>query len=263
MQLEMRVMLTTTVLAASSTLPTPQQKQQQQQQQPSPPPMANLLFPKWKPTYNLTMSTMTQTCFGPVTIGKPAPILTNETGAFLKHWGVVALDFETEENIWADHRPKDADVMMIEQAAVIKKMAPDTRVWVYRNLVQPYANFVQLREKIEDPAFSGWFVHFGPDNDPKLTPQCELNPRLNKTLYVSFRLSLYPMWCTDAHFTSDADEASCFDDVITYCHCNDKGAQICFTRGWHGQKTVMIAATTSLVATTFSTIGMHRYAIGL
>ena len=68
-------------------------------------PMQNLLIPKWQPTYNLTQSTMTQTCFGPVTIGQPAPVLNATTGAFLKQWGIVALDFETEENIWANHRP--------------------------------------------------------------------------------------------------------------------------------------------------------------
>lgn len=96
---------------------------------------------------------MTQLCFGPGMGG--TPVLTNKTGAFLKAWGVVALDFESQENIWAHDRPKDADMMMIEQAAVMKQMAPETQVWVYRNLVQPYANFVQLRERIEDPQYSG------------------------------------------------------------------------------------------------------------
>ena len=119
--------------------------------------MPNLLLPKWQPTYNLTKSTMTQSCFGP---GMGAPVLTNTSGAFLKSWGIVALDFETEEGAWSQHRPKDADLMMVEQAAVMKKMAPETQVWVYRNLIQPYANFVQLREKIEDPQYSGWFMHF-------------------------------------------------------------------------------------------------------
>ena len=32
------------------------------------PIMPNLLFPKWPPTYNLTQSTMTQTCFGPTPV---------------------------------------------------------------------------------------------------------------------------------------------------------------------------------------------------
>ena len=147
---------------------------------PAPPAavMPNLLLPSWQPTYNLTQSTMTQLCFGP--FGN-APKLDAQTGAFLKQWGVVALDFESQENTWAHHSPKDADLMMIEQAAAIKAMAPETQVWVYRNLVQPYSNFVQLREKIEDPQFAGWFVHFdNATNDEALTPRCETNPRLNK-----------------------------------------------------------------------------------
>ena len=147
---------------------------------PAPPAavMPNLLLPSWQPTYNLTQSTMTQLCFGP--FGN-APKLDAQTGAFLKQWGVVALDFESQENTWAHHSPKDADLMMIEQAAAIKAMAPETQVWVYRNLVQPYSNFVQLREKIEDPQFAGWFVHFdNATNDEALSPRCETNPRLNK-----------------------------------------------------------------------------------
>ena len=46
-----------------------------------------------------------------------APVLTPATGAFLKKWGVVALDFESQEGLWTKHRPKDADVMMIEQVS--------------------------------------------------------------------------------------------------------------------------------------------------
>ena len=57
------------------------------------------------------------------------------------------------------------------------------KVWVYRNLVQPYANFVQLREKIADPNYAGWFLPFDPaTNNESLTPRCEFNPRLGREL---------------------------------------------------------------------------------
>ena len=86
---------------------------------------------------------------------------------------------------------EDADVSMLEQASQMKAIAPETtvwalpghlsglnvfhsklipygafvwarralnrpewwfpQVWVYRNLVQAYSNFVQFREKLEDP----------------------------------------------------------------------------------------------------------------
>eukprot|EP00935_MAST-01C_sp_MAST-1C-sp1_P002224 g2224.t1 len=92
--------------------------------------------------------------------------------------------------------------MMVDQAAVMKRIAPETKVWIYRNLVQPYANFRQFREKLEDPAYAGWFVPFGPNNSEKLTPRCELNPRLNKTLCSDlFHTRL--AWTEDGHDCGD------------------------------------------------------------
>ena len=68
--------------------------------------------------------------------------------------------------------------------------------------MQPYANFVQLREKIEDPAYSGWFVHFGPGNNDSVTPRCEVNPRLNKTLCTDlFHTKL--AWTENGHDCGD------------------------------------------------------------
>ena len=81
------------------------------------------------------------------------PVLDNSTGAFMRRWGILALDFESQEGIWSQHSPKDADSMMLDQLSVMKSIAPHTRLWAYRNLAQAYSSFVQLREKIEDPQF--------------------------------------------------------------------------------------------------------------
>jgi len=176
--------------------------------------MEHLLLPPWPPTYNLTKSTMAQVCFGPTGQRTPsAPILTNTTGAFLRKWGIVALDFESQEDLWSQHSPKDADIMMLQQAERIKALAPDTRVWVYRNLAQGYANFVQLREKLEDPAYSGWWIKFGPHNDPMLTPPCEFNPRLNRTLCTDlFHTRL--AWTEKGH--DCGDRVPCGDYVFDH-----------------------------------------------
>ena len=123
----------------SCTLP-PLSMRPNSQPLPPPPPslMPHLLFPPWPATYNLTKSTMTQTCFGPT--GRTGPVdpkgaaLTNATGAFLRRWGIIALDFESREALWSRHAPKDADVMMLEQAKDIKSLAPETKLWIYRNL---------------------------------------------------------------------------------------------------------------------------------
>lgn len=121
---------------------------------------------------------MTQSCFGPARIGAASP-LTNATGAFLRHWGIVTLDFESQEMLWGHHSPKNSDEMMLAQAVQMKSIAPDTKIYVYRNLAQAYANFAQFREKLEDPLYSDWWLKFGPEST---MPRCELNPRLNRTL---------------------------------------------------------------------------------
>ena len=100
----------------------------------------------------------------------------------MRRWGILALDFESQEGIWSQHSPKDADSMMLDQLSVMKSIAPHTRLWAYRNLAQAYSSFVQLREKIEDPAFAGWWIRFAPDANESLTPRCEHNPRLNRSL---------------------------------------------------------------------------------
>lgn len=149
---------------------------------------------------------MTQTCFGPT--GKhgrydpQGPSLTNESAAFLRKWGIVSLDFESEEAKWAHHSPKDADVTMLAQLDRLKAIAPHTRFWIYRQLVQAYSNFVEIREKLEDPQFSGWFLKFGPHNNESLTPRCAYNPRVGRQLCSNlFHTSL--AWTENGHDCGD------------------------------------------------------------
>lgn len=144
--------------------------------------MPGLLTPPGQPTWNLSQSTMTQSCFGPARIGKPPAVqpLNNESGDFMRHWGIVTLDFESQEELWGHHAGgKDSDTMMLAQALQMKAIAPDTKIYVYRNLAQAYSNFVQLRSKLADPQYSGWFLPFGQNST---LPRCEMNPRLNKSL---------------------------------------------------------------------------------
>jgi hypothetical protein len=94
------------------------------------PVMPNLLLPPWEPTYNLSKSTMTQSCFGPARIAPSAQPLTNESGAFMRSWGIVTLDFESQENTWGHHSPKDSDMMMLAQAEKMKAIAPNTKIYV-------------------------------------------------------------------------------------------------------------------------------------
>eukprot|EP00039_Didymoeca_costata_P026535 m.16103 g.16103 ORF g.16103 m.16103 type:complete len:461 (+) comp5584_c0_seq2:76-1458(+) len=174
------------------------------------PLMPNLLLPPWEPTYNLTKSTMTQTCFGPARISPVGP-LTNESGAFMRSWGIITIDFESQEEIWGHHPGgKNSDEMMVAEAVKAKSIAPETQVYIYRNLAQAYANFVELREKLEDPSYSDWWIPFGPNST---MPRCELNPRLNKTLcsdYFHTKLG----WTENGHDCGDV--LPCGDYVFNH-----------------------------------------------
>jgi hypothetical protein len=71
----------------------------------------------------------------------------------------------------------NAQSMLIQQASLIKAFNPDTKIWNYRNLVKALPWFDEVREKINDPAYSGWFLHFSPDgpwgNGSYNVPQCD------------------------------------------------------------------------------------------
>ena len=72
---------------------------------------------------------------------------------------------------------------------------------------------MQLREKIEDPQYAGWFIHFGAGNDEKKTPRCEFNPRLNKQLCTDlFHTKL--AWTENGH--DCGDHIPCGDYVFDH-----------------------------------------------
>uniref|UniRef100_A0A7S3FFR1 Uncharacterized protein n=1 Tax=Haptolina ericina TaxID=156174 RepID=A0A7S3FFR1_9EUKA len=65
----------------------------------------------------------------------------------------------------------DSDQKLVDEATRASRAAPDTQIWIYRNLVIAYAEFVQVREKLEDPQYAGWFLRFG-GNESAL-PRCD------------------------------------------------------------------------------------------
>jgi len=60
----------------------------------------------------------------------------------------------------------------VQQAETIKKINPRTKVWVYRNLVKALPWYSSIREKLSDPAYSGWFLHFSAKVAPHV-PKCD------------------------------------------------------------------------------------------
>lgn len=118
------------------------------------------IAPRWEPTYDMARSTIIQPC--------------NESGLldpeFMSKFGVVSLDWSNAKALWANQSPMASDKLMVEQAQDIRRLNNDTRVWVYRNLVKALPWFSAVRQKLADPAYSGWFLQVDPTVEPHMPP---------------------------------------------------------------------------------------------
>jgi hypothetical protein len=110
----------------------------------------------WVPTYNMSMSTIIMPC--------------NTTGFFepsaAARYGIVDVDWSNAKKDWARATPMDCEERLVTQAHLIKAANPNTRVWVYRNLVKATPWYTSVREKICDPAYAGWFLRFNTSATP-------------------------------------------------------------------------------------------------
>jgi hypothetical protein len=108
--------------------------------------------PDWEPTYDMSRSTVFMPC--------------NVSGftdpAVYKGFGLVDFDWSNGKAAWSTAQPMDCEERLVTQATMTKSMAKDTKVFVYRNLVKALPWYTSVREKITDPAYSGWFLKFKP-----------------------------------------------------------------------------------------------------
>ena len=115
--------------------------------------------PKWKPTYNMTQSTVVMPC--------------NESGfadpELFSRFGISDFDWSNAKVEWSNAKPMDCEERLVTQASMVKAVNPTARVFVYRNLVKALPWYTSVREKITDPAYSGWFLPFSkkPSNGTK------------------------------------------------------------------------------------------------
>jgi len=154
--------------------------------------MPHLLLPTWTQTYNLSRSTITQTCQSP-----------GQSLDYLRDWGVISYDWSNMASVWHRDAPNNCDqkvrgvlcCVVLYLRMLLMCSLQDGRPGgqgqeggarhedlVYRNLAQAYAEFTQIREKLEDRRYSGWFLPFGVHNDESVTPRCTVNPRTRKKL---------------------------------------------------------------------------------
>jgi hypothetical protein len=107
-------------------------------------------LPPWESTYDMALSTIMMPC--------------NDSGwmdsNFASKWGLVDLDWSNAKALWANAKPMDCQERLITQAQKIRKSNPSTKTFVYRNLVKALPWFSSVREKLDDPAYSGWFLKY-------------------------------------------------------------------------------------------------------
>ena len=122
------------------------------------------LLPRWRPTYNMSMSTIIQPC----------NFSGQMNASFLAKWGVVSVDWSNAHAVWANVVPMNSDELLLEQAQSIKAINNNTKIFVYRNLVKALPWFTSVREKLVDPEYAGWFLQFkdGANGKDYFSPAC-------------------------------------------------------------------------------------------
>ena len=148
------------LLPSSPPLSLSQQHVQHPALQPHPSVVLSNMNPPWPPTYDMAMSTWSMAC-------NSHNWSSPERGSA---FGVVSYDWSNQKAAWAKARPMDSGKMLLEQARRVKALNTSTRVFVYRNIVKALPWFAKVREILDDPAYSGFFLKFG--TGPTHVPMC-------------------------------------------------------------------------------------------
>ena len=109
-----------------------------------------LRLPKWQPTFDMAASTAAMPC--------------NYSGFYdvdaLAGFGLLQFDWSNNKDVWVQDKPMSVSDSIAEQAARVHSKYPDTKVGVYRNGIKAVNLFAAAREKLDDPAYAGWFVPY-------------------------------------------------------------------------------------------------------
>ena len=132
------------------------------------------VFPSLQPLYGavwgLAASTIAMPCN---TSGWLDPAVTAP-------FGTVDVDWSNAKQQWAAAPAMDCQERLVEQAARIAAAQPRSKVWVYRNIVKALPWFKDVREKLADPQYSGFFLRYRPSDPAR--PYLQPNTG-NSTLY--------------------------------------------------------------------------------
>lgn len=114
---------------------------------------------------------------------------------FIGQFGIVDFDWSNAKQLWANQKPMDCEERLVTQASDVKAVSPSSRIFVYRNLVKALPWFTSVREKISDPAYSGWFLKFSGSGNYHV-PACDNNydpPLCSEYYHGEFALACTPV----------------------------------------------------------------------
>ena len=162
-------------------------------------------LPMWPATYNAQQSTAFMPC--------------NYSGffnaSFAATFGVADFDWSNAKAHWANEQPMTCEEDLVTQAEAVHAVNPNMRVFVYRNLVKALPWFTAVREKIMDPAYSGWFLRFSGANNYHV-PTCDNNwtpPRCSEFYHDQDQVSTITLIRTTNSYprppTSNLWQSSC------------------------------------------------------
>ena len=116
--------------------------------------MANGLLPPWPPTWVMNRST----AFMPCDVAGAGPVPFDPV--FAASWGISDFDWSDGREWWSAQSPMSCEETLLAQAEATHAVNPDTHVMVYRNSIKALPWFTSVREKLEDPAFWGFFLPY-------------------------------------------------------------------------------------------------------
>ena len=88
----------------------------------------------------------------------------------ISKYGFIDIDWSHGKAYWANAKPMNCQESLFSQAQLIKTRNPQTKLFVYRNLVKALPWFIDVRIKLTDPNYSGWFLKFKPNGPYNVEP---------------------------------------------------------------------------------------------
>ena len=125
---------------------------------------SKIRLPKWQPQWSMPLSTIVMPC------NDSGYHSVDEASAY----GLVSYDWSNAKQLWCNSQPMDDGERLVAQAEMVRKASNTTRIGVYRNSIKALNWFTEVREKLDDPAFAGWFIKFkdyqGPASNHSYAP---------------------------------------------------------------------------------------------